>query len=138
MEGKVCGSKRSRYYTLNEVLSQLEGGEGDGVVASADVFISPPGEGNNSEEDDVNDDVQESVCASYLSGRQLRSQAHCCVKYTDGSNRTIGDGSDGQDSISGLRVMTVKKRDLETVTGGKVESSHQLHDPGCGEKKACQ
>ncbi|GFS04439.1 PiggyBac transposable element-derived protein 3 [Elysia marginata] len=51
------------------------------------------------EEDDVNEGIQESLSASDLSGRQLRSRAHCRVKYTDGSKETRGDEpDDDQDS----------------------------------------
>ncbi|KAK3764799.1 hypothetical protein RRG08_016826 [Elysia crispata] len=57
--------------TAGNVLCQLEDEE-DTDFASADIFISPPGDGQNSNEDDVNDHVQEVVSANFLPGRQLR------------------------------------------------------------------
>ncbi|GFR74847.1 hypothetical protein ElyMa_000439900 [Elysia marginata] len=49
--------------------------EDDIQIVSGDTCISPPGDGNNSEEDDVNEDIQEPLSASNLSGRQSRSRA---------------------------------------------------------------
>ena len=84
-------NSRSHLFTLHEVLSQIE--EEEDTIASADVFISPPSDGNNSEEDDVNDDVQETITPSELCGRQLNSQAHATISRTDGSRSTIGNVS---------------------------------------------
>ena len=85
-------SYRSKLFTLNEVLSQLEDGD-DNDLASADIFISPPGDGQNSDEDDMNEDTQDGVFASDLPGRQLRSAAQARVKLRDGSQVTLGDVS---------------------------------------------
>ena len=83
---------RSKLFTLNDFLSQLEDEE-DTDFASADIFISPQRDRQNSDEDDVNDNVQEEVSANDLPGRQLRSTAEVQAKLRDGSQITLGDVS---------------------------------------------
>ena len=76
--------------TAGNVLCQVEDEE-DTDFASADIFISPPGDGQNSNEDDVNDHVQEVVSANFLPGRQLRSTAEVRAKLRDGAQITLGE-----------------------------------------------
>ncbi|KAK3777018.1 hypothetical protein RRG08_008873 [Elysia crispata] len=97
--GKSGNKWRSKLFTLNDFLSQLEDEE-DTDFASADIFISPQRDRQNSDEDDVNDNVQEEVSANDLPGRQLRSTAEVQAKLRDGSQITLGDDSDAPDKTS--------------------------------------
>ena len=86
--GFLCFFPRpSKVFTLNDVISMLED---DSEVASAKIYIDPPADGQNSDEDDVNAEVQESVSANDLSGSQLRSRAQARVTKPNGDTITLG------------------------------------------------
>ena len=77
-----------KFFSVNDVLSQIEI---DDDIRSADIFICPPGDGTQSDEDDANEDMQQNVNPNQLPGRQLASEGSSRVVFNDGSKGIIGD-----------------------------------------------
>ena len=84
-----------RRYTVNEVISMIED---DQDVQRADIYIDPPSDGIETDEESGNED--EGGTFSNLSGRQLRSSASVTVETNDGRQR-VGeiDSSSDEDVV---------------------------------------
>ena len=71
---------------MHDILNDLDG-DSDLNVSSVDVYVNPPGDGTNSDEDDANDEMMDGLTLNNLPGRQLNAAAEAVVRLRDGENR---------------------------------------------------
>ncbi|ESN99336.1 hypothetical protein HELRODRAFT_162863 [Helobdella robusta] len=71
-------------YSLQDVLTMIED---DDSIIEADIFISPPADGMNSDEDDVLDEIHDQGSFDDLPARQLLSNANATIKHIGGSKK---------------------------------------------------
>ena len=83
-----------RSYHLNEVISMLEEDE---EFFSADVFITPPDQGEVTDEDSAPEDDGGKM--DNLSGGQLRSMAEAVLHVSNDTQRVGGEESEEADAV---------------------------------------
>ncbi|XP_044764508.1 piggyBac transposable element-derived protein 3-like [Coccinella septempunctata] len=83
---------RSRYYTTEELIDLVENEE----FWNADIFITPPNDGQMSEEDS-DDDEMPTMNINHLSGRQLAAEAVAKFHGLDGTTYICEDGEVSND-----------------------------------------
>lgn len=108
---------------MTEVLDQLEA---EGHFDNADIYISPPSDVEQSEEDSADEDAGGTI--NNLSGRQLRSAATATCKFK-GKRSTIGDDSDDNESVDGCEPAK------ETAASGKRVEQSSAPEPSTTSRK---
>ena len=72
---------------MHDILNDLERDD-DFNIASVDIYVNPPGDGANSDEDDGNDEMLDGLNLNNLPGRQLNAPAEAVLRLRhDRENR---------------------------------------------------